>query len=329
MTSERGARLGWIGLGRMGQALATRLLDAGQDLAVYNRTRAKAEGLAERGATVVDSPADLADRDIVFTMVSGSADVEEVVSGPKGLLSRSDAAPRVIIDSTTISPTAAEQIRAVAAERGSAMLAAPVSGNPKVAASGRLSIVASGPREAWLQSRPYLELLARRVTYVGEGERARLVKICHNLMLGIVAQCMAEITVLAEKGGVSRADFLEFLNDSVMGSTFTRYKSPAYVNLDFTPTFTPELLLKDFQLGFEAARQHGVPMPLAATTEQIVQGMVALCGNDVDYAALLELEARASGLELEPENVEVDDGLSPVDPATNGGAAQRSAADVG
>ena len=149
-------------------------------------------------------------------------------------------------------------------------------------------------------------------------------KICHNLMLGVVAQCMAEITVLAEKGGVSRADFLAFLNDSVMGSTFTRYKSPAYVNLDFTPTFTPALLLKDFQLGFEAARELGVPMPLAAMTEQIVQGMVALSGDEVDFAALLELEARASGLELVPEDVEVDDGLSPIDASANGGSPRAA-----
>jgi 3-hydroxyisobutyrate dehydrogenase-like beta-hydroxyacid dehydrogenase len=325
VSGEKRVRLGWIGVGRMGQVLAARLLDAGHGLAVYNRTREKCAPLERLGATVVDAPADLADRDIVFTMVAGSADVEQVVLGPAGLLSRPDAGPRVIVDSTTISPAAAGQIRATAAERGTAMLAAPVSGNPKVAASGRLTIVASGPREAWLQARPYLEALGRRVTYVGDGERARLVKICHNLMLGIVAQCMAEVTVLAEKGGVSRADFLEFLNDSVMGSTFTRYKSPAYVNLDFKPTFTPELLLKDFQLGFEAAREFGVPMPLAATAEQIVQSMVALCGNDVDFAALLELEARASGLELEPENVEVDDGLSPVDPSANGGAQPRGA----
>jgi 3-hydroxyisobutyrate dehydrogenase len=324
MSGDQDLRLGWVGVGRMGQALATRLLEAGHDVGVYNRTRSKAEPLEELGATIADSPADLADRDIVFTMVAGSSDVEEVVNGPEGLLSRSDTAPGLIIDSTTIAPAAATRVRTAAQQRGTAMLAAPVSGNPKVVESGRLTIVASGPEDAWLRARPYLELLGRGVTYVGDGDRARLVKICHNVMLGVVAQCMAEITVLAEKGGVSRADFLEFLNDSVMGSTFTRYKSPAYVNLDFRPTFTPALLLKDFHLGFEAARELEVSMPVAAATEQIIQGMVAISGNDVDFASLIELSARASGLELVPEDVAVDDGLSPVDRAVNGdGTARR------
>ena len=313
--ADQSTSLGWVGVGRMGRALVTRLLEAGHDVAVYNRTREKALDLETLGATIVDSPADLADRDVVFTMVAGSADVEEVVTA---LLSRPDAAPGLIVDSTTISPSAAEAIRARALERGTAMLAAPVSGNPKVAASGRLTIVASGPQDAWEQARPYLELLCRHVTYVGEGERARLVKICHNLMLGVVSQCLAEITVLAEKGGVSRADFLEFLNDSVMGSVFTRYKSPAYVNLDFTPTFTPELLLKDFHLGFEAARAMKVSMPLAAATEQIVQQLYGVKGNEVDFAALIELTADGSGLELVPEDVVVDDGLAPLQPASNG-----------
>jgi len=311
MAGDQETSLGWVGVGRMGRALVTRLLEAGHPVAVYNRTRDKAAALEPLGATVVDSPAELADCDIVFTMVAGSADVEEVVCGPKGLLSRDDARPGLIVDSTTISPDAAETIRARAEAAGSAMLAAPVSGNPKVAESGRLTIVASGPLDGWERAQPYLELLCRRVTYVGEGERARLVKICHNLMLGVVAQVMAEITVLAEKGGVARADFLEFLNDSVMGSTFTRYKSPAYVNLDFTPTFTPTLLLKDFQLGFEAARQHGVAMPISALTEQIVQGLVGRRGDVVDFAALIELVAEESGLVLEPEDVVVDDGLRP------------------
>jgi 3-hydroxyisobutyrate dehydrogenase len=303
------ARLGWAGTGRMGYELVSRLLRAGHDVAVYNRTRAKAEPLAELGATIVDSPAELADRDIVFTMVAGPADFKEVVLGAQGVLS-GERRPRLIVDSTTVSPAAGEEVRAAAAELSVALLAAPVSGNPKVVKAGRLTICVSGPRDAWEEARAYIELLARAVTYVGEGERARLVKICHNLMLGVVSQCLAEITVLAEKGGVSRADFLAFLNDSVMGSTFTRYKTPAFVNLDFTPTFTPALLLKDFHLGFEAARELEVPMPVAAATQEIVQGMVGGGYDDVDFAALLELEAAAARHELEPEDVQVSDGLT-------------------
>jgi 3-hydroxyisobutyrate dehydrogenase len=302
--------LGWVGTGRMGYALATRLLDAGCNLAVYNRTRAKAEPLTQLGATVVDAPADLADREIVFTMVAGPEDFKVVVLGENGLLSRSDATPRVIVDSTTVSPEASAAVRAATEGRDVALLAAPVSGNPSVVDAGKLTVVVSGPDEAWEAARPYLELFGAGATYVGEGDLARLVKICHNLMLGVVAQSLAEITVLAEKGGVSRAAFLEFLNKSVMGSMFTRYKTPAIVNLDFTPTFTPALLYKDFQLGFEAADEHGVPMPVAAAAQQAVQALMGFGYEDIDFMALLELEARASSLELEPENVPVSDGLS-------------------
>jgi 3-hydroxyisobutyrate dehydrogenase-like beta-hydroxyacid dehydrogenase len=293
----------------MGHALVSRLLSAGHEVAVYNRTREKALDLVDLGATVVDSVAELAERDIVFTMVAGPADVEEVV---EALLSRAGVQPGLIVDSTTISPAAGERIRERAGDRGTQMLAAPVSGNPKVAAAGRLTIAASGPASAWEAARPYLELLCRKATYVGEGESARLVKVCHNLMLGVVAQCMAEITVLAEKGGVTRADLWEFMNDSVMGSTFTRYKTPAYVNLDFKPTFTPALLLKDFHLGFEAAREAHVSMPVVAAAEQVVQLLEGIHGNDVDFAALIKLVAAGAGLELISEDAEIDDGLSPL-----------------
>ena len=319
MDKENGTRIGWVGTGRMGAALARRLLVAGHDVSVYNRTRSKAEALQEAGATVVDSPAALGDCDIVFTMVGGSDDFKEVIIGPNGVLSRDDAAPRTLIDSTTISQAASDEVRAKAAERGTGVLAAPVSGNAKVVAAGKLTMVVSGAEADYLRARELLELLAARVTYVGEGDRARLVKICHNLMLGVVAQTMAEIAVLAEKGGVSRADFFDFLNDSVMGSMFTRYKTPAYVNLDFTPTFTPALLLKDFMLGADAAREHEVPMPVATAAQQVVQALIGNGYRDIDFAALLELEARASDLELVSENAPVTDGLRDERVATTAG----------
>jgi 3-hydroxyisobutyrate dehydrogenase len=304
MSKQNGRRLGWVGAGRMGQALAARLLAAGHDVAVYNRTRAKAESVA--GAVVVDSPAELAEREVVFTMVAGPEDFKEVV---RGVLSDGGAAPSVIVDLTTVSPEASAAVREQAAARGVALVAAPVSGNPKVVAAGRVTLVASGPREAYDEVAPLLEVLGAGVTYVGEGERARLAKICHNLMLGVVAQCMAEITVLAEKGGMSRADFLDFLNGSVMGSMFTRYKTPAYVNLDFTPTFTPLLLRKDFDLGMQAARALDVPMPVAAAAQQTIQALIGSGHTEEDFAALLEQQARASGLELVSEEADVDDGL--------------------
>jgi 3-hydroxyisobutyrate dehydrogenase len=303
-------RLGWVGVGRMGEALATRLLEAGCDVAVYNRTKAKAEPLAKLGASVVDSPAELSDCDIVFTAVGGPTDFQQVVTGPDGLLSGQGKAPTVIVDSTTIDADASAKVRAEAEKRGTALLAAPVSGNPKVVKAGRLTMVTSGPQDAHEIALPYLNILAGGgVTYVGEGERARLVKVCHNLMLGIVAQTLAEILVLGEKGGVSRADLMEFLNNSVLGSTFTRYKTPAYVNLDLSPTFTPALLLKDFDLGHEAARELGVPMPVAAAAQQVVQALIGHGYTDVDFAALIQLQAKASGLELESEAAPVSDGL--------------------
>lgn len=302
-------KLGWIGTGRMGFPMAARLLKSGFEVAVYNRTRAKAEPLAARGARIVDSPAILADRDIVFTMVSGSEDLLEVVSGPLGLLSRPGCAPRILVDCSTVSQEASAKVRAAAAEAGCALLAAPVSGNGKVVNAGRLSLVVSGSRAAYDEALPCLESLGEGVSYVGEGELARTVKICHNVFLGVIAQSLAEITMLAEKAGVRRHAFLDFINKSVLGSTFTRYKTPAFVNLDFTPTFTPVLLRKDLDLGLAAARSLEVPMPLAAAVREIVQALIGNGYVDCDFAALLEFEARAARLPLRPENVPVSDGL--------------------
>ncbi len=302
--------VGWIGTGRMGYQLVLRLLNAGYDVAAYNRTRAKAEPLAEHGAKIVDTPAGLAGRDIVFVMVAADKDLEAVISGPDGLLS-GDARPRVIVDSSTVSTAASARIRGVVEAAGAQFLAAPVSGNPKVIASGQLTVAASGPRSVFDQAEPLLATWGRGVTYVGEGEVARLVKIAHNVFLGVVIESLAEITVLAERGGVSRSAFLQFLNDSVLGSAFSRYKSPALVNLDFHPTFTSALLRKDLQLGLAAGQELGVPMPLAAAADMLVAQAVGAGYQDDDFATLVLEQARRSGYQIEPENVPVDDGLAP------------------
>lgn len=301
-------RVGWIGTGRMGAAMAARLGRAGVDLLVWNRTAAKAEPLREHGAAVAGSLAELAGRDVVFTMVSADDDLAQVLVGDAGLL-RQAGAPRFVVDCSTVSARSSAEMRHACAERGTAFLAAPVSGNAKVVAAGKLSLVVSGDEDAYRRLEPILALLGRSVTYVGAGESARLVKICHNLLLGVVAQSMAEITVLAERAGVPRAAFLEFLNGSVLGSVFSRYKTPAFVKLDFTPTFTTALLRKDFDLGLDAARAMGVPMPLAAATAELVQAAIGAGHRAEDFAALLQMQATGAGMELKPEDAAVDDGL--------------------
>lgn len=305
-------RLGWLGLGRMGAALARRLLAAGCDLTVYNRTRAKAEPFAALGAKLAGSPADLAARDIVFITVGTPQDLTDAVLGPGGLMS-SEAAPSIVVDCSTISVEASRQVRGQLAERGTALLAAPVMGNPRVAGAGKLTLAVSGPADTFSAAEPYLNLLGAGATYVGDGELARIVKLCHNLFLGVVTQSLAEVTILAQQSGVSREAFLNCLNNSVMGSTFTRYKSPAFVNLDFHPTFTSELLRKDFDLGLAAAREREVPLPVASLVHQLIQSLIGHGYADQDFAALIELEARSAGISLESEGADISDGLDPTD----------------
>jgi len=299
-------KLGWIGTGRMGYQMAARLAKGGCDIALWNRTRAKAEPLAKYGAKVVDALPELASRDIVFCMVSTWEDVKEVM---QRLLSGSRK-PKMVIECSSISLEGSAELRKMLQERGIQYLAAPVSGNAKVIKAGKLTFVVSGPQPAYEAARPYLDMMGVGSSYVGDGELSRIVKICHNVMLGVVTQSLCEITILAQKAGVPRHAFLDFLNKSVMGSMFSRYKTPALVNLDFHVTFTPQLLRKDMDLGLDAGRRFEVPMPLAALTRDLIQQMLGHGMTEQDFSTLLLMQARASGIELKPENVAVNDGLS-------------------
>lgn len=310
-------RIGWVGMGRMGYPMAERLVGAGFDVQVWNRTRAKAEPLAAKGATLVDSPADLAGVDVLATMVSTGKDVEEIYFGASGVLS-GRGVPRIFVDFSSIGYDHSARLRAGLAERGAAFLCAPVSGNGKCVKAGKLSAVASGPKEIYDQVEHMIAAIAGNgVSYVGEGELARFCKIAHNVMLGVVTQNLAEITILAQKAGVPRRAFLDFMNNSVMGSIFTRYKTNAFVNLDWTTTFTPALLKKDLDLGLASGRELGVPMPVTAATREALQahfGAATLKSDpesylQKDFAALLETVALASGVALESENDPYPTGL--------------------
>ncbi|MDZ4135681.1 MAG: NAD(P)-dependent oxidoreductase [Paracoccaceae bacterium] len=309
--------IGWIGLGRMGYPMAERLLNAGYDVRVWNRTRAKAEPLAAKGATLVNAPRDLAGVDVLFTMVSTGKDLGQVYFGDEGVLS-GDKTPGIFVDCSSIAVEQSADFRARLAARGAQFVASPVSGNGKCVKSGKLSAVASGPRAAFDSVEPMICAIAGRgVSYVGEGELSRFCKIAHNVFLGVVTQNLAEITVLAQKAGVPRAAFLDFMNNSVMGSVFTRYKTNALINLDWTTTFTAELLRKDLDLGLSAARSLGVPMPVTASTREALQLHFGVAETKPDpaaylaqdFAALIETVALGAGITLESEGVSYPTGL--------------------
>jgi 3-hydroxyisobutyrate dehydrogenase len=302
-------RIGWIGLGRMGEAMVKRLLAAGHGVSVWNRTRSKAEPLAGYGATLVEGKLDLAACEVVFTMVSTTDDLKQVLFGAGGLVTGSQR-PQVVVDSSSISQEGSAEVREQLEAMGVAYLCAPVSGNAKVAKAGKLLVVASGPKALYDKAQPYLAAMARKAMWVGEGELARVWKIAHNTMFGVVIQNLCEITVLAEKAGIPRHVFLESINDSVLGSMYTRYKTPMLSNLSFDQvTFTPRLLLKDMDLGMGAAKTHGVAMPAAAATRESIARLVGRGYEDIDFAVLLVELAKDAGLTLVSENVQVSDGL--------------------
>jgi 3-hydroxyisobutyrate dehydrogenase len=307
------AEIGWIGLGRMGEAMVRRLLAAGHAVAVWNRTAAKAEPLRAAGARVVADRRALAACEAVFTMISTTDDLKEVLFGPAGLLNgeaRPKLVPKLVIDCSSISQEGSAEVRARLEAAAVGYLCAPVSGNAKVCRAGKLSVVASGPKALYDQARPWLAALGRSTLWVGEGELARIWKIAHNTFFGVIIQSLCEITVLAEKAGIPRHVFLESINASVLGSMYTRYKTPTLVNLTFDQvTFTPKLLLKDMDLGLAAARAHAVTMPCAAATRESIAAMTGRGHDNVDFAVLLMEVARNSGLEPKPENVAVSDGL--------------------
>jgi 3-hydroxyisobutyrate dehydrogenase-like beta-hydroxyacid dehydrogenase len=290
-----------VGLGRMGGAMVDRLLDSGMTLSVFNRTQAKADPFIERGATRLTSLAEAAACDVVFTMVTDDAALD-ALAGPGGLLASS--APAVWIDGSTVSIACAERAAAAAHAAGTAYVSAPVSGNPTVVAAGNAIFAISGDEAALDITEEFLDSIGRAVYRVGDAAEANVVKLCVNALLAVTMQAVAEIAVLADRAGVSRAALMDFLNDSAVGSPFTRYKTANVVELTFTPTFTPEGQRKDARLALDLARELEVPMPVLNTTEVAFSRLVSGgLGKDRDFAALILEVARDSGVNLKPEKL--------------------------
>src|SRR5262249_25811003 len=267
---------------------------------------------------VVDNLMELKDVDVLFSIVSTGKDLDQVYFGKNSVTGHGGKLPKIFVDCSTVAVEESAAVRDRLKQLGCEHVAAPVSGTAKVIKAGTTSAVISGKEAACKAVTPMIEAIAPQgVSYVGEGELARICKICHNVMLGVVIENLIEITLLANKMGVPRQAFLAFMNNSVMGSMFTRYKTPALVNLDWTTTFTTELMRKDLDRGLALDRDWDVPMPITAATREVLQahfGAATLKPNpdeylQKDFAALLETMGLMAGMQLASENKNVPSGL--------------------
>ena len=287
--------MGLIGLGNMGTAVAERLLDGGYDLLVYNRTPAKAEALAARGATVAETAARLAGRaDVVLTSLADD-DALEAVAAEVVAAARPGTA---LVDLSTVSPDASARVAALAEEASVAYLRAPVSGNPTVVRAGNLSFIVSGPRETFERVGPVLKAIGPTANHVGDGEQARIVKLAVNLVIAGLAELMSEALVLAEASEVSRRDLLEVMASSAAGAPFVEYKTEPLLRDDFSATFTTALMEKDIDLVLDAAARAGVELPVAREMKGLLRATAEAGYADDDFMALF-LRLRSASLDQE------------------------------
>ena len=289
----------WIGLGRMGTAMAARLIESAKDVAVWNRTPDRCDPLVRNGVVRLGRAEDAANYDVVFSMVLDDTALLDVI---KLALGTAGAKPRVWIDGSTVSPEAAAKAAAIAQDVGVSYVSAPVSGNPGVVAEGKAIFAISGAPEGLDIAERICLAIGRRVFRVGGGVEANVVKLCTNALLAVTMQSVAEIAVLADSAGVKRSSLMEFINDSAIGSAFTRYKTANVTSLEFPPTFTPEGQRKDIRLAINLAQQCEVPMPVLNTAEVAFSRLVSGgLGEGRDFAALILEVARDAGRQLTPE----------------------------
>ncbi|TML69445.1 MAG: NAD(P)-dependent oxidoreductase [Actinobacteria bacterium] len=289
-------RVAVVGLGLMGEAIAERVLSAGHELTVYNRSPGRTEALERAGATVAPSLGAVWDTaDVCITSLTDDAALRAVTGGESGVLSGGRSG-RTLIDMSTVSPSASAEIAREASASGVSYLRAPVSGNPSVVRAGNLSIMASGDRAAFDAVESTLRDIGPNVFYVGDGEQARVLKLALNLMIAATAELIAEAVVLGEAGGLDRATLLEVMGASATGSPFVKYKSAPLVARDYTTTFSLDNMHKDLVMALAAAADAGVPLPVTARVDELVQECIAAGMGQTDLMGLLPRLQRAAGV---------------------------------
>ena len=288
-------KVGFVGLGIMGAAMAGNLLEAEHELVVHNRTRTKAEQLISYGAVVADSPREVAEvSDIIITMLPGPAEVDEVVAGEGGLLEGA-AEGSLIVDMSTSSPVLARQLAHAARERGVGMLDAPVSGGDVGARDGTLSIMVGGEEDDFERARSLFEVMGETVVHVGEAGAGQVVKACNQIVVALVIEAVAEAMVLGTKAGVAPGRVLEILSGGLASSKVLEVKGEKFLSHEFSPGGKVEYHRKDLRIALAAGREYGVTLPVAALVEQMFGALEAKGRGGWDHSALITLIEEGSG----------------------------------
>lgn len=282
-------KVGFVGLGIMGSAMAGNLLGAGHELVVHNRTRTKAEELAGRGAEIVDSPREIAERsDVVVTMLPGPPEVGEVIGGKGGLLEGAKVGS-LVIDMSTSSPSLARELHRVAKDKGVGMLDAPVSGGDVGAIEGTLSIMVGGEEADFERARPLFGAMGGTVVHVGGAGAGQTVKACNQVVVALVIEAVSEALVLGSKAGVEAEKVIEVLSGGLAASKVLEVKGEKFLSHDFAPGGKVEYHRKDLGIALAAGREHGAALPATAVVDQMLGALVAKGRGGWDHSALITL----------------------------------------
>jgi 2-hydroxy-3-oxopropionate reductase len=281
-------KVGFVGLGIMGRPMARNLMEAGRELVLYNRTRQKAEELAkEGGGEVAGSPSEVAQSSgVIFTMLPGPPEVEEVVAGEDGLLEGAGESS-LIVDMSTSSPVLARELARIARGRGVGMLDAPVSGGDVGAEEGTLSIMAGGSEEDFERARPLFEVMGETVTHVGPPGTGQVVKACNQIVVALTIEAVGEALVLGSRAGVNPEKIMEVLAGGLAANRVMEVKGKKFLERDFEPGGKVEFHRKDLRIALEAGREFGVPLPVTALVCQMFEALMARGRGDWDHSALL------------------------------------------
>jgi 2-hydroxy-3-oxopropionate reductase len=281
-------QIGFIGLGVMGKPMATHLVSAGHHLTVHNRSRGAVDELVAAGATAAAWPAEVARAsDVVITMLPDTPDVERVIAGDNGVLAGLKKGA-VVIDMSSVSPVATERLAKMVADKGGAMLDAPVSGGEIGAINASLSIMVGGDEATFHRMKPILDVMGNkeRVVYIGRSGAGQICKICNQVAIGGALAGVSEAFALARKTGVDAARVRQALLGGFAASRVLEVHGERMLVDNYKPGFRARLYQKDMRLASEAASANGVAMPATAIVAQLVNALVASGGADLDYAAL-------------------------------------------